>query len=374
MSEQRARFPFYSPRIWHGMTAGVWFPLILRNGLRFSPRRYSLATTVSLVSILNSGLRAASELLYRKRAENKDLELAPLFVLGHWRTGTTLLHELFVRDPRFSYPTTFQCFAPHHFVLTHRVMGPMVNRLLPRTRPMDDMQIGHDRPQEDEFALLNLGVGSNYLDWAFPNKGDDYDAFLTLDDLSDAQLQSWRDSMLWFLKRLALVDSRQLVLKSPTHTARVRRLLEILPNAKFVHIVRDPLKFIPSTLRMWTRMADSLGLQIREREFTIDQRIDVFQKMYANFTRDRAEIPSGHLFEVRYEDLVQSPTQVMEEVYRGLDLGDFEPARAGIQDYFETNREFQGNKHEVSDEMRESIRNGCREYMDDYGYAMVPQA
>jgi len=49
----------------------------------------------------------------------KQLELRPpLFLVGHWRSGTTLLHELLCLDARYTYPTTHACMNPHHFVLS----------------------------------------------------------------------------------------------------------------------------------------------------------------------------------------------------------------------------------------------------------------
>ena len=52
------------------------------------------------------------------------------------------------------------------------------------------------------------------------------------------------------------------MLKSPTHTARVRTILEVFPDAKFIHIVRDPLVLFPSTVRLWKSLSEVQGFQI----------------------------------------------------------------------------------------------------------------
>ena len=118
-------------------------------------------------------------------------------------------------------------------------------------RPMDDMRAGWDRPQEDEFALCNLGVPSPYLAWAFPNHGPVSDEYLDLRSLPAAEREAWKRAWRMFVQRVALVRSGRIVLKSPTHTARVRTILEVFPDARFVHIVRDPLVLFPSTVRLW---------------------------------------------------------------------------------------------------------------------------
>lgn len=354
------------------MTAGIWFSLASRNRFAFAPQRIPMAVAISCASLVNSFLRCVSEAVYRRRAESVELGEPPIFVIGHWRTGTTLLHELLVQDERFSYPTTFQCMAPHHFLMTTRVLGPLIDKLMPRKRPMDNMPVGYTRPQEDEFALVNLGAGSNYLDWAFPNRDEDYDRFLTLEGLTEAELDHWRETFLWFLRRLAVYDARRLVLKSPTHTARIKTILELFPGARFVHIVRDPRSVLPSTVRTWTRLTDALSFQIREAEFSLEGRLAVFNKMYRSFHRDRSLIPDGHLYEVRFEDLMEDPLGELGRIYAQLELGDFETARSKVQEYLDGTKGFQGNKHDLPDGMREQIYAGCQEYVEQYGYTDDP--
>ena len=367
--EKRAKLPFYSPRIWHGMSAGVWFRFLHQNGYAVAPKFWPMATAISAASLFNSTMGLLSELFNGRSATNTELESPPIFVLGHWRTGTTMLHELLVQDSQFSYPTTYQCMAPHHFMLTSSTVGPIIDVLMPKHRPMDNMVLGYSRPQEDEFALVNLGVTSNYLDWAFPNRKVDYNNWLTLQDLSQDEISSWKQQFRWFLKRLNAFDPRQQVLKSPTHTARVKILLELFPDAKFIHIVRNPFSVLPSTLRMWTRMTDSLAFQNRKVDITLEDRIEVFQMMYERFYAEQSLIPYQNFVELRFEDLVADPVGEMRAIYEKLSLGEFEKAEPGILEYLESTKDFQGNKHNLSPEVEGSIKSGCAEYMRRYGYA-----
>src|SRR3954452_1948969 len=124
-----------------------------------------------------------------------------MFIVGHWRTGTTILHELLVMDTQLGFPTTYQVMAPHHFLLTEKWLPRLLAHALPARRPMDNMEVGFDKPQEDEFAVCNMGQGSPYLKWAFPNTAADHEKYLDLEGLSERELKRWMDALAWFLRR-----------------------------------------------------------------------------------------------------------------------------------------------------------------------------
>src|SRR5205807_8390888 len=158
--------------------------------------------------------------LYGRRVARTPIHEAPLFIIGHWRTGTTLLHEMLILDERHTYPNTYECFEPNHFLLTERLITHWMPFLMPAHRPMDNMAAGWDRPQEDEFALCMMGQPSPYLTIAFPNRPpQDQEAF-TLERLPPRQRRAWKDAFLLYLRQLTFKDPRRLVLKSPTHSCR----------------------------------------------------------------------------------------------------------------------------------------------------------
>lgn len=351
------------------MTAGVWFPLLWANRFAVSPPWWGLSCTISLASLMNSSLRVASEAVYGRRARRTELKHPPVFVVGHWRTGTTWLHELLVKDNRFSFPTTYQCMVPSHFLLTDRWLSKLIDRILPSSRPMDNMQVGAALPQEDEFALMNLGVKSPYLEWSFANHANYWEEYLTLSDLPLEERQAWKNQMRWFINRLTVHNPNRLVLKSPGHTARVATLLEIFPDARFIHIVRNPLAFIPSTIRTWTRMADALSLQVRREEISVDRILDSFERMYDQFEKDRRLLNDRNFCELRYEDLVADPLSQVESLYEQLELGDFEPARPAMEKYLASISGYQPNQHRLADDLEQKILARCASYSERYGYA-----
>src|SRR5205823_6071112 len=175
--------------------------------------------------------------VYRSALANVQVPDDPLFIIGHWRTGTTLLHELLALDPRLRAPTNYECLVPNHFLLTERWLKGWTSFTLPRTRPPDQMQVTWDSPQEDEFALCNLGVPSPYARIAFPNEGPQNAAYLELDSLSQQECRRWERTLLSFFKELTCARPGRLVLKSPTHTFRLPTLVRMFPRAKWINIV-----------------------------------------------------------------------------------------------------------------------------------------
>ena len=274
----------WTPRFWHGMGFGTWLRLLARNRFAVSPSRWPIAASITAASALNSFSGVFERLMLSHLVRRTRLSQPPLFVIGHWRSGTTMLHELLVLDPRHTYPNTYQCFDPQHFLWTEWFVPQLTRWWLPEKRPMDDMPAGWERPQEDEFALVNLGQPSPYLAWAFPNHGPVADDYLDLQTLSETQRDEWKRVWRQFVQKVALRNKGRIVLKSPTHTARVRTILEVFPDARFVHMVRDPLALFPSTVRLWRALSEVQGLQTLGNAHWIEGHVlDTFVRMYERF-------------------------------------------------------------------------------------------
>jgi len=369
-----ARYPFRAPRPWHGMTASVWFRLLARNRFAVSPTRIPMALAVSVASIFNSCAAVIQRARFGRAVERTEIDQPPLFIIGHWRTGTTLLHELMVLDDQFVSPTTYQCMAPDHFLVTQGFVTRWLRFLLPENRPMDGMRLRWDLPQEDEFALCGMGLPSLYAGWAFPGRSRDADRYTDVSEMSDEDAQRWKAAMLRFLRGVTLSDGRRLVLKSPTHTARLAALQDMFAGASFIHMVRDPYAVFPSTVAAWRRMAEAFGLQTGCRADLEDHVLRVFERMYRRFEEDRAQMDPGRVLDVRYEDLVADPVAVMNRIYRRFGLLDFERVCPAINEYFEKAGGYRTNRYEPSPELRRRITERWAGYAQRYGYDLDPPA
>jgi hypothetical protein len=361
-------YPIWSPRFWHGMRFGDWMRLLAENRFRVDPSRWAMAGLISLITPFNTVMSRVQRWKYGRRIAETQLAAPPLFIIGHWRSGTTFLHELLVHDARFTYPTTYQCFAPYHFLLTEWFLARYCGFLLPKRRPMDNMLAGWYRPQEDEFALLTMGQRTPYRRMAFPNNPAVDLEYLNMEGVSGEQLRRWSESLQLFVRSLSYRDPRRVVLKSPPHTGRVAVLARIFPGAQFIHITRHPYALFASTRRLWQSLDAVQGCQ-RNRDEQLDEYVyAALDRMYDGFEAQRGTLAPGQIVDVRYEDLVADPLGMLEQVYEQLELGAFEPVRARFAAHLTTQKGYQTNRHEIEPSLRREIRRRWARYFEHYGY------
>jgi hypothetical protein len=283
-------------------------------------------------------------------------------VIGHWRTGTTLLHELLSLDPRHTAPTTYQCFAPNHFLLTERLLKRWTSFTLPASRPPDRIQMKWDAPQEDEFALCNLGIPTPYNTIAMPNGPLQNQEYLDLNNVPDKQLLRWKTALAKFARQVLYRSPGRLVFKSPPHTCRIPTLLELFPRARFVHIARNPVVVFNSTMHLWKSLYTTQGFQ--------KQVLETFLHMHFRLEQTRHLVPSGNFANVKYEDLVADIPSTMQQIYESLNLGDFGEVRDVIDDYAAAKSGFQTNRYESSPELVKEIAKRWQPYCETYGYEL----
>ncbi len=360
---------FWIPRFWDGMMPSAWFPLLVHNRFAVSPRRVGMAVLLSIITLFNLAFAVIQTVFFGRRIRRTKIQEDPIFVIGHWRSGTTLLHELLVLDSRHTYADTYDCFAPNHFLVSSWLIRPTLGLLMPARRPVDNMAAGWDHPQEDEFALCNMGVPSPYLTAAFPNCPSQYPEYLDLRDVPPAAVQRWKDSLRWFLTCLTVRRPKRIVLKSPAHTCRIKVLLEMFPNAKFVHIVRDPYAIFPSTMNLWKRLYRDEGLQMPTYEGLEEYVFHTLNRMYDAFEQDRLLLGPDQLCEVRYEEFVANPLAQMRNIYEQLGLGQFEAVRPAIEQYFAEQKDYKTNRYQMPPELHAEITRRWSKYIEQYGYA-----
>jgi hypothetical protein len=159
------------------------------------------------------------------------------------------------------------------------------------------------------------------------------------------------------------------VVKSPPHTARVRTLLNMFPDAKFVHLVRNPYELFNSTVNLWKSLNEvqrmhRLGDQAWVEEYVLRSH----ETMYAAYEQDRKLLSPQQIYELRYEDLVEAPGAKLQEIYEQLELGPFSRTEAAVTSYLGDVKNYRPNHHDLPEATSALVRQRWADYFQRYDY------
>jgi len=357
-------------RLWHGMTLGAWLEVMRGNWHRVPRSRYPLAVTVTLLATANVGLKLLTDHIYGDRIAATQIEQDPIFVIGHWRSGTTWLHNLLMADPRFAAPSTSECYRPETFLLGRSLFRLLMKRVMMKTRPMDKVVLETSSAEEDEVALLLAWAPSPYRVLLFP---DDALAGTTplLSELSQTERARWWRIWLTFLRSVQMLNpGKQLVLKSPTHSSRLSEILAQFPQARFIHIVRDPFEVVPSNGQMLYTLAAFLSLTDRmsSEDETEMRLLSDFANFQEELHRQLPEVPASQIATIRYEDLRADVPDAMRRIYEGLELGGFDEVEPVYRATAAAQKGYQTNVYTLTPDRVARIEAACGPQMRRYGY------
>ncbi len=320
------------------------------------------------MSLYHSVMGAMESLLYRSQIDRTHITQPPVFIIGHWRSGTTLLHNLMSQDERFTYPNMYHVCCPGHFLFTERVGSALTEWMLPKQRPMDNLPAGWKIPQEDEIAICVSTLISPYLMLTFSEDRSRYARYYELNDVTAQERQQWKDFLTRFMQKLTLRENKPVLLKSPTHTFRIPLLLEMFPDAKFVYIHRNPYAVFPSTIHLRKTLFDENSLAPVNQDATEADIFFSYELLLQAYERDRKMIPAGNLHEVRFEDLEVDPVGQLQHVYEQLSLPGFDDLEATLRPQIPELRSYKKNSYNLDPGLKRRIYDRLRPAFDRYGY------
>ena len=354
--------------IWHGSSFGNWMRLLASRPPLHWSRLHKIASITAL-SAVNSCSNLCESAVYGRKIARQTIDHSPVFILGHWRSGTTLLHNLMTLDSQFTFPNLYEVLFPENFLLTERVVTSLTSWLIPKTRPMDNVEAGFHMPQEDEVALLLMSGLSPYLMLAHPNDPAKYERYFELKDVPPSELNRWKERFLYFVKKLTIKSNKPIVFKSPTHTFRIPVLLEMFPNAKFIYIYRDPYAVYNSSMHLRRTLFAENGLaKIVMDETMQDDLMTMYSQCIETYERTRSLIPQGNLHEIRFEDLEVDPLGEMRRVYQGLSLDRWDVLEAAIQKQLPELTRYRKNSFNMDEDLMRRVYSRWKPSFDRYGY------
>ncbi len=357
-----------------GITRQDWLRLLRENRFAIAPRYWNRALAVTMMSLANSRDQRREEEQYGAAVEKAEIK-PPLFILGHWRSGTTLLHELLALDEQFAYANLFQVSHPHTFLCREAIIEQALAKAEAEQRPMDAMRVTFRSPGEEEAALAVASLRSPMLAWSFPRNEAFYERFLTFREAQAEDLAAWKAAFLKFVQKLSWrYGSRPLVLKSPPHTGRIKLLLELFPQARFVHIHRDPFAVFQSTRALYDKAAAASHLQLPDSAQIDEGILRRYVAMYDAFFEEQPLIRADRFCEIAFAELESDPLGQLRRIYEHLGLPGFAAAAPKMQAELAARRNYRKNEHApLPEALREKIVTRWQRSFAVWGYAMAPQ-
>jgi hypothetical protein len=353
-----------------GMSMAVWIRLLIKNKLaidiRFLPKVLFLTGNI----LINIPFQLYESLRYNRKIKNTIVK-SPIFILGHPRSGTTYLHYVLSKDPAFSFCSTNEALIPNTFLSIGKFTTKILEMAMPETRPQDNVKAGAGKPKEEEFAMGNISNTSMVHGFYFPKSiYRVFDETVTFEKGGPEILSHWKNKLSFFVKKLNYKHTgKRILLKSPANTGRVKEILELYPDACFIHIHRDPFEVYQSNEKLYEKILPLLGFQKVKNKFIEDYILYSYEKMYRKYLKERSMIPEKQLFEVSYSDFVSSPIEYTKKIYAHLNLGDFEKARPFLNEEVQSVKNYQNNLYSgMSEKTKSQIKEKWAFFFDAFGY------
>jgi len=258
MSETRGRF-FAHPLL--GAELPVLLRLVAENGLP-RPARWPQAGA-ALGSALLRWPVARYEHWRAGRMLPRSAMPPPLFIVGHWRSGTTHLCNVLHAAPRYGCVSPVAAGMPGELLTIGRAFGAALQRGIPRDRLIDRVPVQSDSPQEDEFGIANLLPLSFLHGLYFPRQLCERTARgLFFDGCTATEVARWRGTVRAYLRKVCYQQGgRTLLVRNPVYTARVAELPRLFPGCKILHIHRDPFRLFSSMRNYYRKLLPALAWQ-----------------------------------------------------------------------------------------------------------------
>jgi hypothetical protein len=343
-----------------GLLAFIKPTTLLRLGMRIatiSPDKIPRLLGILGASVGGLPLSTWQALTHASRIRNQRVHDAPVFIIGHWRSGTTLLHNLMSQDPQFGCLRMFEAIAPGCSLTTGRWLPSSLSRVMPRKRPMDNMEWPMDAPQEEEIPLAKISPYSGYLQFLFPNQSfHSFERFVLLKN-APRGARNEVSRCLYRLMQIASIHEggRQLLMKNPVNTARIALLTEMFPNAKFIFLHRSPYDVFRSTKNLHRKILALTALQPFTEETIEANVLAIYPLLLEQYLRDREGLAPNRLIEVGFSELESAPIETVEKIYSQLELPDYATARKPIAAYAETLNNYRKNSFPTLTEREKTL-------------------
>jgi len=344
------------------------------KGGRISPKGMLLLPAYYLKIIFSLPFAFLQFLFFGQRIKKTTISKDPVFILGHYRSGTTFLQKLMASDKRFGCLTNYDALLPNSNLLFGMKMQPMFQRLinvLQIKNPFfhNSVVLLSEPAEEDDYLMNKASAYSAYWGLIFPNRWREW-LNCSPQFMNHKYLKGWKREYLNLLRYATFKNNgKQLVLKSPPNTERIRVLLELFPRAKFIYIYRNPFHLYYSTRNMWKRAILNYYSVQKISDEELDEIVfEHFIFLTERYEEDKKLIPERNLNEISYEELITDSFNVIRKIYSKIDLPDFELTANDLLLKLEMEKEYRNFQYQFSDATFKKIEEKWGKYIRQWNY------
>jgi hypothetical protein len=319
----------------------LWVSLLKSKGTpgKLTPKRvFILLVIFFLYPIWYFSIRLAYGLdqLFYPGYRNQHIE-QPIFIVGNFRSGTTLLHRLMAKDPQFTAMKTWEIFVAPSIIQRkfirwllgiNDLVGNPIRKLISRfenaLKKYSYMhKTGLNEIEEDSHVFLH--IWSTYDLFAFFPFPELVQDFIYYDeDIPDEQKEQEMTYYQEVLQRHIYANNgRRYISKSPQYSPKVKTLHKKFPDAKFINLVRSPLRVIPSSVSMFSNHWQTYGEPLGDYPKPAPEVMQEQAKHWYLYPHQYLKkLPPEQYFVLRYKDLTSDPKSAIETIYQrfGIEL------------------------------------------------------
>ena len=305
---------------------------------------------------------------------NNCVSKDPVFILGHYRSGTSLLQKLMVSDKRFGYLNYYDALFPSINLLFGKRMQfflqGLINILKIKNPFFHDSILQLSEPDEEDDYLMNKSSAySAYWGLIFPKCWREWlNGSRQFND--QTYLNGWKKEYMNTVKYITFRNQgKQLILKNPPNTERIRILLEMFPKAKFIFIYRNPFHLYYSIKNMWkTAIMKYYSLQ-KISDSELDEIIfGHFDYLMEQYAKEKHLIPEGNLVEISYEELKEKPFDTIKNIYLKLNLPDFEQTSKDLMLQVDSEKGYRNFQYQYDKNTVKKIEGRWGKYIHNWNY------
>ena len=340
---------------------------------KVDPHYYPRCLIAGVVSFVSEPFRWLELMLFANKLSRTPVPKSPVFILGHWRSGTTLLHNAMAQDKQFAFINTFQSVFVNQFFASRWLFKPIMRLLMPEKRPADNVLLAPELPQEEGIALSNMDSFGFYNFFYFPRDWKDfYTRYISGETSKPESLKSYKRQYKKLIAQSLLEYNRTaFISKFPPNTGALKHILDMFPEAKFIYIYRNPVSVFLSTVNFFKATHEALMLQsFSQKEFE-EMVFELYDWIIRDYENQKALIPSHNLVEIRYEDFEMNPMEGLRSIYDSLGLKGYEESIPAFTSYLDAQKRFEKGAYSLNVDEIERISTRLGFAMNLYGYRGV---